>query len=75
MAPLGKSPALPSTPGTSRTSSHTQGYWRNEEWMNRGMDRERGIGIAEAFFCDSCSNLKIGENFQISHKLGINLGE
>ncbi len=43
--------------------------------MNRGMDRGRGIGIDEAFFCDSCSNLEIDENFQISHKLGIDLAE
>ncbi len=43
--------------------------------MNRGLDRGRGIGIDEAFFCDSCSNLEIDENFQISHKLGIDLAE
>ncbi len=54
---------------------YNQGCWRNEESMNRGMDRGRGIGIDEAFFCDSCSNLEIDENFQISHKLGIDLAE
>jgi hypothetical protein len=43
--------------------------------MNRGMNRGRGIGIDEAFFCDSCSNIEIDENFQISHKLGIDLAE
>jgi hypothetical protein len=47
-----------------------------KRWMmNRGMNRGRGIGIDEAFFCDSCSNLEIDENFQISHKLGIDLAE
>ena len=34
--------------------------------MNRGMDRGRGLGIDEAFFCDSRSNLEIDEAFQIS---------
>jgi hypothetical protein len=43
--------------------------------MNRGMDRGRGIGIDEAFLCDSCSNLEIDENFQILHKLGIDIAE
>jgi hypothetical protein len=33
----------------------------------------RGLGIDEAFFWDSCSNLKIDENFRISHKLGLGL--
>jgi hypothetical protein len=43
--------------------------------MNRGMDRGRGLGIDEPFFCDSCSNLEIDEAFQISHKLGLDLAE
>jgi hypothetical protein len=43
--------------------------------MNRGMNRGQGIGIDEAFFGDSCSNLEIDENFRISHKLGIDLAE
>jgi hypothetical protein len=42
--------------------------------MNRGLDQGRGIGIDEAFF-DSCSNLEIGEAFQILHKLGLDLAE
>jgi hypothetical protein len=43
--------------------------------MNRGMDQGRGLGIDEAFFCDSCSNLEIDEAFHISHKLGLDLAE
>jgi hypothetical protein len=43
--------------------------------MNRGLDRGQGIGIGEAFFCDSCSNLEIDEAFQISHKLGLDLAD
>jgi hypothetical protein len=42
---------------------------------NRGMDRGQGLGINEAFFCDSCLNLEIDEAFQISHKLGLDLAE
>jgi hypothetical protein len=52
-----------------------QSCWRNEGSMNRGMDRGRGLGIDEPFFCDSCSNLEIDEAFQISHKLGLDLAE
>ena len=43
--------------------------------MNQGLDRGRGIGIGETFFCDSCSNLEIDEAFQISHKLGLDLAQ
>jgi hypothetical protein len=43
--------------------------------MNRGMDRGRGLGIDEAFFCDSHSNLEIDKAFQISHKLGLDLAK
>ncbi len=39
-----------------------QSCWRNERLMNRAR-----LGINEAFFCDSCSNLEIDEAFQISH--------
>jgi hypothetical protein len=37
--------------------------------MNRGMYQGRGLGIDEAFFCDS------DEAFEISHKLGFDLAK
>jgi hypothetical protein len=39
------------------------------------MDRGRGLGIDEAFFSDSSSNLELDEVFQISQKLELDLAE
>jgi len=52
-----------------------QGCEWNERSLNRGLNRGRGLGIDEAFFWDSCSNLEIDENFRISHNLGLGLAE
>ncbi len=48
--------------------------------VKRGIDESRHESRARhrhrrGFFCDSCSNLEIDENFQISHKLGIDIAK
>ncbi len=43
--------------------------------MNRGMDRGRGLGLAEPFFSASSSLLEFDEVFRISQKLELDLAE
>jgi hypothetical protein len=43
--------------------------------MNRGMDREQGLSLAEPFFPDSSWVLELDEVFRISQKLELDLAE
>jgi hypothetical protein len=43
--------------------------------MNRGVDRGRGLGLAEPFFSHSSSVLELDEVFRISQKLELDLAE
>jgi hypothetical protein len=43
--------------------------------MDRGVDRGRGLGLAEPFLSDSSSVLELDEVFRILHKLELDLAE
>ncbi len=59
--------------GQKDTSTCTQGCEWNERSLNRGPESRPRLGSDVNFFWDSCSNLEIDENVQISHNLGLGL--